>query len=89
MKRDFNPGDRIRIISGGYVVEGIVTQAANWGVGGEEDWYIQFDRTKGGRGPGPGYWKQQYDGGTVELLERDGGSGIEGMFQQQVPRWMR
>jgi hypothetical protein len=70
-KREYNPGDKIRINIKGQIYEGVVISAANWGDGlGAENWYIEFDRTKGGRGPGYGYWKQGDDGGTVENLSQ-------------------
>jgi len=66
-----NKGDRVKIVNGrGVWAEGIVFTAANneWDVTKAPNWYIELDMDKGTAGRGYGYWKQSYEGGTVELL---------------------
>lgn len=59
-------GTRIRIRSGGHTIEGFVDTAQNFGSVGQDDWYIE-----GFVDGDYFYWKQQIDGGTMEVLDAE------------------
>ena len=61
-------GDRIAITAKGRTVTGTVVSAQNHiaRAGAPDCWYIEFTDTQ--RGDDFGYWKQDQDGGTVEVI---------------------
>jgi hypothetical protein len=62
------PGDTVTIRSHGLVRTGVVHSASNYGNlpwSPEPCWYIEYEDPK----YGAGYWKQDDDGGTVELVK--------------------
>lgn len=73
-------GDRVKVTmngDGGWFgdgwAEGIVLWAQNYGVGDDENWYVEFvkDKVEGRHWEtGYGYWKQGVDGGKMEVIEK-------------------
>lgn len=68
MSKDIGIGDKVRVSIEHRWVIGIVTRAAWW----NSRWDISYDLVERSGTPasGPGRWKQETDGGTVEVLER-------------------
>lgn len=64
-KVDVKPGDTVRITTRQATSYGVVKTAKNYGSSGNDDWYITLTDPD----HGPVYWKQQQDGGAVEVIK--------------------
>lgn len=66
-------GQKFIIRVSGRVIHGVAINGDNWGTEEEPNWYIEFNHavspTQGGGVGGYGYYKQKFDGGTVEFPE--------------------
>lgn len=59
-------GDIVKITCNGVWTECEVRSTTNWGTDDSPNWYIECVSTLSGLAA---YWKQQIDGGTVEMVK--------------------
>jgi hypothetical protein len=70
---EIKKGDIVKITNQNIAVEGKVDSAINYGTDDNPNWYIEIKVTRGITHNTPigmaAYWKQQIDGGTVEMIK--------------------